>query len=48
MKATSTLVDEMGVRAACVGMGLPRASYYRARREARLALHMVRRPRRWP
>lgn len=48
MEATSTLVDEMGVRAACAGMGLPRATYYRAQRETRLALHTVRRPRRSP
>lgn len=48
MEATSILVNEMGVRAACVGMGLPRASYYRAQRETRLALHTVRRPRRSP
>ena len=48
MKSTSTLVHEMGVRAACAGMGLPRASYYRAQREARMALHTVRRPRRSP
>ena len=48
MEATSTLVHEMGVRAACAGMGLPRASYYRAQRETRLALHTVRRPRRSP
>ena len=48
MEATFVLVEEMGVRAACSGMGLPRASYYRARQEARLALHTVRRPRRSP
>ena len=48
MDATFVLVEEMGVRAACAGMGLPRASYYRARREARSALHTVRRPRRSP
>ena len=48
MEATSELVTEMGVRAACAGMGLARGSYYRARREARQALHTVRRPRRSP
>jgi putative transposase len=48
MEATSTLVAEMGVRAACAGMGLSRATYYRARRETRLAQHTVRRPRRSP
>lgn len=48
MEATASLVGEMGVRAACAGMGLPRASYYRARREARSEPHTVRRPRRSP
>jgi putative transposase len=48
MEATSTIVAEMGVRAACAGMGLPRATYYRARREAGQAQHTVRRPRRSP
>lgn len=48
MEATSELVAEMGVRAACAGMGLQRGSYYRARREARPAQHTVRRPRRSP
>lgn len=48
MAATFTLVEEMGVRAACAGMGLPRGSYYRARRESRSALHTVRQPRRSP
>ena len=33
MEATSELVGEMGVRAACASMGLARGSYYRARRE---------------
>ena len=48
MEATSELVTEMGVRAACAGMGLARGSYYRARRETRQVLHTVRRPRRSP
>ena len=48
MGATSELVAEMGVRAACSGMGLARGSYYRARREACQAQHTVRRPRRSP
>jgi putative transposase len=48
MESTSELVAVMGVRAACAGMGLARGSYYRARREARQALHTVRRPRRSP
>lgn len=48
MAATFTLVEELGVRAACTGMGLPRGTYYRARSEARSALHTVRRPRRSP
>ena len=48
MAATSELVADMGVRAACAGMGLARGSYYRARRETRQALHTVRRPRRSP
>ena len=48
MEATSELVGEMGVRAACASMGLARGSYYRARRETRQALHTVRRPRRSP
>ena len=48
MAITADLVEEMGVRAACAGMGLPRATYYRACREARSALHTVRRPRKSP
>ena len=48
MEAASELVAAMGVRAACVGMGLARSSYYRTRRESRQALHTVRRPRRSP
>lgn len=48
MEATAELVAEMGVRAACAGMGFARGSYYRARRETRQALHTVRRPRRSP
>ena len=48
MAATSELVGEMGVRSACASMGLPRATYYRACREARAPLHTVRRPRRSP
>lgn len=48
MEATFPLVQVMGVRAACAAMGVPRASYYRARGEARSALHTVRRPRRSP
>lgn len=48
MAAASQLVAEMGVRGACAGMGVPRCAYYRARREARSALHTVRRPRRSP
>jgi len=48
MEATSELVAEMGVRAACAGMGLTRGSYYRSRRETRQVLHTVRRPRRSP
>jgi len=48
IEATCELVAEMGVRAACTGMGLQRGSYYRARREARQEQHTVRRPRRSP
>lgn len=48
MEATSGLVAELGVRAACAGMGMSRATYYRARWGTRSALHTVRRPRRSP
>lgn len=48
MAATAGLVEGMGVRGACASMGLPRATYYRACREARAPLHTVRRPRRSP
>ena len=47
MTAAAILTTQIGVTAACAGMGVPRASYYRDR-QARAPLHTVRRPRRSP
>jgi putative transposase len=47
MEAAGGLVVELGARAVCAGLGLPRATFYRARRQ-RLPLHTVRRPRHSP
>jgi putative transposase len=47
MRAAGTLVEEMGARAACASLGVPRATLYRARQE-RVPQHTVRRPRRSP
>lgn len=47
MQAAGTLVEEMGARAACTGLGVPHATFYRAH-QARLPRHMVRRPSRSP
>ncbi|MET3135627.1 putative transposase [Oxalobacteraceae bacterium GrIS 1.11] len=47
MNAAASLVALHGARAACHGMGVPRASYYRAQ-QSRAQQHTVRRPRRSP
>nr|WP_254926606.1 integrase core domain-containing protein [Janthinobacterium sp. PC23-8] len=47
MQAAIALVVPLGARAACAGLGVPRASLYRAR-QARVPQHTVRRPRRSP
>jgi len=47
MTAASDLVLSLGAAAACKGMGVSRATYYRAKRP-RAALHTVRQPRRSP
>lgn len=47
MDAAVSLVSQLGASAACVGMGVPRASYYRAQK-LRVEQHTVRRPRRSP
>lgn len=47
MQAAIALVAPLGARAASAGLGVPRASLYRAR-EARVPQHTVRRPRRSP
>ncbi len=47
MNAATSLVASLGARAACVGMGVPRASWYRAQKVLP-EQHTVRRPRRSP
>ena len=47
MNAATSLVAHLGASAVCTGMGVPRASYYRAQ-QARTPQHTVRRPRRSP
>lgn len=47
MNAATSLVQHLGASAVCAGMGVPRASYYRAQ-QARTLQHTVRRPRRSP
>jgi putative transposase len=47
MVAATSLVAQLGATAACAGMGVSRATYYRAQ-QMRTALHTVRRPRRSP
>lgn len=47
MNAATSLVEDLGARAACVGMGIARASYYRAQ-QSLTPQHTVRQPRRSP
>lgn len=47
MQEAIGLVAQLGARAACAGLGVPRASLYRAR-QVRVPQHTVRRPRRSP
>lgn len=47
MNAATGLVGHLGASAVCAGMGVPRASFYRAQK-ARTPQHTVRRPRRSP
>lgn len=47
MEATFNLAKEVGAASACSGMGMARASYYRAMQQ-RAPLHTVHRPRRSP
>lgn len=47
MNAATSLVEHLGARAACAGMGISRASYYRAQ-QALTPQHTVRKPRRSP
>jgi putative transposase len=47
MQAATSLVTQLGARAACAGIGIPRASWYRAQK-VRQEPHTVRRPRRSP
>lgn len=47
MQAATTLVTQLGARAASAGLGVPRATLYRAR-QRRTPQHTVRRPRRSP
>lgn len=47
MNATTSLATQIGAHAACIGMGVPHATYYRAQ-QTRTPQHTVRRPRRSP
>ena len=47
MNAATSLVAQLGASAVCGGMGVPRATYYRAQ-QSRTPQHTVRRPRRSP
>jgi hypothetical protein len=47
MIATTNLVMQLGASAACIGMGVPRATFYRAK-QTHIPLHTVRRPRQSP
>ena len=47
MNAATSLMTQLGASAACAGMGVPRATFYRAQ-QTRMPLHTVRRPRSSP
>src|SRR5690349_3920097 len=47
MNAATSLVAKLGATGACAGLGVPRASWYRAQ-AVRQEQHTVRRPRRSP
>ena len=47
MNAATSLVEQLGATAACAGLGVARATYYRSI-QTKFPLHTVRRPRRSP